>query len=412
MLKLFRYHLQDLKRLRTGPLSTHLDDFALLLEKRRYCEATAWRKLRLVARLSHWLATNQLQVARLSEHSIKSFLENPTKDRPHLSGDRSTITLLLRSLRENGIVPSSVPAAISSTQELVISQYKQFLLKERGLAADTVKCHLRVARRFLSHCFPDGKCHWGDLHMQNIHQFLLHDSSCRGSRSLPSRTCGLRSFLGFLFQQKHISTNLASTVPKVAGWRSPELPRYLGTAQVEKVLQSCDRRRKVGKRDYAILLLLARLGLRAGEVIHLMLDDINWLTGEVCIRGKGYRTDRLPLVQDVGQALVEYLRKGRPACSSRQVFIQSLAPYEPIQSSHTISALVQRAEARAKLPLPHRGAHVLRHALATRMVRGGASLAQIGQVLRHQHSETTVIYAKVDLTALRALAQPWIGGAR
>jgi site-specific recombinase XerD len=182
--------------------------------------------------------------------------------------------------------------------------------------------------------------------------------------------------------------------------------------QVEKVLHHCDRRRKMGKRDHAILLLLARLGLRASEVMKLQLEDIDWGTGQLLIHGKGSRVDRLPLVRDVGQALADYLQKERPVCSSRQVFIQSHAPYGPISCAHSIGDVVERALARAQLKPCHREAHLLRHSLATRMIRTGASLAQIGQVLRHQHSRSTELYAKVDLAALRALAQPWPRGAQ
>ena len=176
------------------------------------------------------------------------------------------------------------------------------------------------------------------------------------------------------------------------------------------VLGSCDRRRKVGKRDYAILLVMARLGLRASEVIHLTLDDINWRAGELLVRGKGTRVDRLPLVQDVGQALADYLQGGRPDCSSRNVFIQCRAPFEGFARPSSISGLVCAALTRAHLSPPYKGAHVLRHSLATGMLRNGASLAQIGQVLRHQLPQTTEIYAKVDFKALRALALPWPGG--
>jgi integrase/recombinase XerD len=180
--------------------------------------------------------------------------------------------------------------------------------------------------------------------------------------------------------------------------------------EVEKVLLSCDRRRKVGKRDYAILLLLARLGLRAGEVVRLTLDDLDWHSGELLVRGKGARVDRLPLLRDVGQALADYLQKGRPECSSRRVFIQCKAPYEGFAKAGSVSCLVRAALERAQLCPQNRGAHLLRHSLATGMLRNGASLAQIGQVLRHQLPQTTEIYAKVDLDALRKLALPWLGG--
>jgi site-specific recombinase XerD len=225
-------------------------------------------------------------------------------------------------------------------------------------------------------------------------------------------TVVMRSFLGYLFQTGRTRTNLAMAVPTVAGWRLSELPRYLEVAQVEKLLRSCDRRRKIGKRNYAVLLLLARLGLRAGEVSTLTLNDINWDAGELRIRGKGDRVDRLPLPKDVGQAIADYLQKGRPRCSSRRVFIQSKAPYAGFASQpNAICGIVRSTLARAHIQTRNRGAHLLRHSLATRMLGNGGSLAEIGRVLRHQQIQTTEIYAKVDLNALRAMTHPWIGGA-
>ncbi|MCX6926147.1 MAG: site-specific integrase [Verrucomicrobia bacterium] len=202
-------------------------------------------------------------------------------------------------------------------------------------------------------------------------------------------------------------------VPTVAGWRLSELPHYLEPAEVEKVLDVCDRRRKVGKRNYAILLLLARLGLRAGEVVSLGLDDLDWNAGELRIRGKGARVDKLPLLEDVGEAIADYLWKARPCCSSRRVFVHIKAPYEGFgRPPNGICCIVRRALKSAKLNPAHKGAHILRHSLATRMLRKGASLLEIGRVLRHKTIQTTEIYAKVNLNALRALAQPWPGGAQ
>jgi site-specific recombinase XerD len=182
--------------------------------------------------------------------------------------------------------------------------------------------------------------------------------------------------------------------------------------QVRRLAQSCDRNSPCGRRDFAALLLLARLGLRAGELVHLALEDIDWSSGTVLIRGKSSREDRLPLPPDVGRALVCYLKNGRPRCSSRRVFIRMKAPHVGFSSSVAICNIVRRALIRIGLEPEHKGAHLLRHSLAVQMLRGGASLTQIGQILRHQQPQTTEIYAKVDLTALRAVAQPWPGGAR
>ncbi len=273
--------------------------------------------------------------------------------------------------------------------------------------------YLSVARRFLWHQFPGGKIRLKELCAKDVTNFVLQDSSIRGRRSTQLMTAVLRSFLNYIFQKGRTPINLAAAIPAAAGGRLSELPRYLEAAQVEKLLRGCDRRQKVGRRDYAILLLLARLGLRAGEVAGLELDDIDWFAGELRVRGKGNRVDRMPLLQDVGKAVADYLERGRPSCSTRRVFVRFAAPYAGFSSPpNAVSGIVRRALARAGLNPRHRGAHLLRHALATNLLRCGASLTQIGQVLRHQQSQTTEIYAKVDLNALRALTQPWPGGVQ
>jgi site-specific recombinase XerD len=296
--------------------------------------------------------------------------------------------------------------------EAIIQDYRHYLLSERSLGLATVDGYTAIIRRFLSGRFPGGEFEPQKLKAADIIHFVQQATTTMGRRACQHTTTALRSLLRFLLMRGQLETNLANAVPKVAGWRLSELPRYLEPAQVEIILKVCDRRTGVGKRNYAILLLLARLGLRAGEVIKLKLDDINWSAGEVCIRGKGARIDRLPLLQDVGAAIADYLQRARPRCSSRCVFVHARAPYEGFASPpNGISCLVRRALKRAELNPPHKGAHILRHSLATRMLNNGASLSQIGQVLRHKNIQTTEIYAKVDLIALRKLAQPWPGGA-
>jgi site-specific recombinase XerD len=314
-------------------------------------------------------------------------------------------------LRQSNAIPARSTPIPRDDLGLIEREYEDFLLRERGLMPASLKVYLPVARRFLTHRFPAGKIRPKALRASDVMDFVLHDSSHRGGQCAHLTTAALRSFLGFLLQQGRVQTNLVAAVPTVARPRLAVLPRFLEAAQVERVLRSCDQRKKIGKRNHAILLLLARLGLRGGEVVALTLDDINWRAAELQIHGKGARVDRLPLPQDVGQALAVYLQKARPASSSRRVFLQSQAPYEPLAGPGCISNVVRAALERAQIRSAHRGAHLFRHSLATTLLRNGASLAQIGQVLRHQHPQTTEIYAKVDLKALRALAMPWPGGA-
>jgi site-specific recombinase XerD len=206
-----------------------------------------------------------------------------------------------------------------------------------------------------------------------------------------------------------LTTDLSSAVPAVANWRLSEVPKFIAPRQVEQLLHSCNLGHSTEQRDYTVLLLLARLGLRAGEVVHLCLEDIDWHTGLLHVRGKGGRADTLPLPVDVGEALAIYLRNGRPRCRTRRVFVRARAPYTGFASSVAIDSILRRALRRAGLEPPRKGAHLLRHSLATEMLRNGASMAEIGQLLRHHLPQTTEIYAKVDSRALGALAQPWPG---
>jgi site-specific recombinase XerD len=222
----------------------------------------------------------------------------------------------------------------------------------------------------------------------------------------------LRAFLKYLLQRGKIAIDLSASVPKLAYWSLAKLPAHLHADQVTQILESCDRTTVQGRRDFAILLLLARLGLRAGEVAALRLDDVNWEQGSLTIRGKGNRWARMPLPRDVGEAIVDYLANGRSACADRRIFLRAHAPQRGFRGATPISIVASKALARARIDHSRGGAHIFRHSLATEMLRQGSSLAEIGDVLRHQHPDTTRIYAKVDLSALRELAMPWPGGAR
>ena len=198
-------------------------------------------------------------------------------------------------------------------------------------------------------------------------------------------------------------------MPTAPGWRKTQPPKWISPDEIERVLASCDRHSAIGQRDYAILLLLARLGLRAGEVLSLELDDIRWETAEITVCGKGRQRKRFPLPEDVGRAIATYLKLARPQCDSRRVFLRAKAPYRGLGHASTLDTIVTHALARAGLDPPLKGAHLFRHSLATRMLRNGATLTEIGQILHHASPDTTSIYAKVDIAGLRALAQPWPG---
>ena len=412
MIEFFRAELKDIPPLSWGPLEPHLASFATLLAQQRYCRTIARRKLRLVAHLNRWLSKKRIPLAQVDEAQITTFLEARRKTQRPAIGDSRTLSVLLHHLRTTGVTPVRRPRTACSCFDQIVQDYEHFLIEQRCLAAGSVSIYVSVVKRFLKHRFPDGRIRLRELRADDLAGFVQSASSDYGLRSLQSAMSSLRSFLRFLLQCGRITIPLANAVPTVAARHLSELPKYLEPAQVEKILKSCDRRRNIGRRDYAILLLLARLGLRAGEVAHLCLEDIDWQAGELCVHGKRARLDRLPLPQDVGQAIANYLKTRHSSRSSRRVFLCVNAPYEGLANSQAVGAIVKRALNRARLSPPHRGAHLLRHSLATSMLRRGATMVQIGQVLRHQQIQTTEIYAKVDVNALRALAQPWPGGVR
>ncbi len=285
--------------------------------------------------------------------------------------------------------------------------YEGYLIRERGLAAKTRARYLWTVRRFLG----QNSEHPVDLSAMGAEQisgFMMGETRSSGTKALQVTATALRSFLRFLFRQGLIATDLAGAVPAARSWKQTTLPRYLPSGQVEQLLESCDRTTSIGRRDHAILLLLARLGLRATEVVALTLDDIDWRAGEILVRGKGYIHDRLPLPNDVGEALAAYLDQDRRG-KTRRLFIRSKGPQDGFRDGQAVNEVLKRALKRVGLQTPAKwvGSHLLRHSLATSMLRHGASLREIGAVLRHRSANTTVIYAKVDIEGLRSIALPW-----
>lgn len=396
---------------RSGPLGPHLDGFARQLVHKGYTRYSGQGVIRIVVQLNEWLSAKGITLQELDEHQICAFRAYRKQRLRSHHGERGTCQLLLRTLREAHLIAEAYDQALNNPIELLVRSYARHLVDERALSQITIGHRLPVVREFLSHRFQPKRLRVECLRPGDVSRFVLRTMQERGRDHAQLVTATLRSFLDFLYQEGRLAMPLRAAVPKVASWRHLDLPGFLEPEQVERLLRRCDRSSVLGQRDYAILLLLARLGLRAHEVRHLMLDDIKWASGEVLIRGKGSREDRLPLPPDVGRAVAAYLKKGRPRCSCRRVFVRLPAPHEGL-TGPTIAAVVERALRRARVSSTHKGAHLLRHSLATRMLRGGASLTQIGQILRHQRTDTTEIYARVDQKTLRALAQPWPGGVR
>jgi len=399
-----------LRRLPAGPLGSHIDIFVSVLYGRGYTKLTVKQKIPIISELSQWLHKQHLGIEGLNEFWINKFIRHREKRNRLGRGNRSTLKQFKNFLREEGILPASVPEIEDSPLQRIENTFALYLEQERGLSQDTLDNYLPIVRRFLMERFHNRKIFLDKLRSQDISGFILHYAHTMSPGRAQLTVSALRSFLRFLYKRGEIATDLAAAVPTVAKWRFSGIPKFLQQEQVERLLQSCDQNTAAGQRDYAILLLLSRLGLRAGEVMHMDLDDIHWESGELIVRGKSSREERLPLPHDVGQAIAAYLRHSRPHCSSRRVFIRLFAPHQGFSSSVAVCDVVRRSLARAGLNLDFKGAHLLRHTLATNMLRGGATFTEIGEILRHQHPSTTEIYAKVDIEALRSIAQPWPGG--
>jgi site-specific recombinase XerD len=313
-------------------------------------------------------------------------------------------------LREKGIVQDPISTTIHTPLQQIEDDFKRYLVQERGLSRAAQVNYLPFILKFLHEHLGRGPLRFTRLCAKDVIGFVQRHAPHLGPKRAGLMGTALRTFLRYLQLRGDIAIDLAACVPTVANWRLSTLPKFLHPHQVQCVLDQCDRQTPQGQRDYAILLLLARLGVRACEVIALTLDDINWNAAEITIEGKGPRRAKLPLPHDVGEALALYLKEGRPPCNSRRVFIRSRAPLQGFANSIAISTLVARALKKAGVESPCTGAHLFRHTLATQMLQQGASLEEISQLLRHQSFNTTTLYAKVDLTALRPLAQPWPGG--
>ncbi len=395
------------QRLRSCAFGAHLDAFSAHLEDLGYSQATIRTKLWIVGYLAHWMSARRVVVAHLDEQRIVECLAARRRCDRKCRGFRRTMLQLLERLRSAGDVPTPEPVRDESPEAVLLERYERYLRHERALAKWTVVGYRPFVRAFIAEHFKVGAASFADLGTGNVQDFLL----ARVARMAPKRGLlmgtALRSFLRFLFLRAETEVDLALAVPTVRQWRLSSVPRYLPAEDVERLLKACDTSTATGRRNHAILLLLARLGLRASEVVTLVLGDLRWRDGEIIVRGKGKAYDRLPLLPDVGAALARYLEKDRPTSKSRRVFLCSRAPYGGFSHPSTVSTIVSRTLARAGLEPPTRGAHLLRHSLATTMVRRGASLAEIGQVLRHRSPNTTEIYAKLDFAALRDVALPW-----
>jgi site-specific recombinase XerD len=402
----FRYEAIR-RRLRVGPLSGYLDAFARQLSEYGYAIDTGQRQLRAISHLSQWMGRRGLHAHDLSEPVLKRFLADRRRQGRLWNTDPRALSWFLEHLRQTSVVGPTPPLPVDGMRGALENDFEHYLLQERGLAAATIGNYLRVARMFLMTHFSEEMVDPQRLRSPDVIRFVHRIAQSQPPRSAKFAITGLRAFLRFLYVRGRTDIDLTPSVPTVPHWKVTAIPRSLKEHEIESLLRGCDRTTEVGKRDYAVLCLLARLGLRAGEVAAMTLDDIDWRAGELTVRGKGGTRERLPLPAEVGQAVAAYLREARPPCATRHLLVTARAPFHEFAGPTTVCRIVEQALKRAGLNPSQRGAHLLRHSLATALLRRGASLQEIGDVLRHAHPATTQIYAKVDVAALQALAQPW-----
>jgi integrase/recombinase XerD len=396
-----------LERMRTSCVGPYLDDLVDTMAGAGYGALTIREHLRSVVQLAWWAQRRKIALASWDDGILKGF-------RKHLAGREPAkrkraimhAAQFLAFLRTRGVIAPAKPRPVPRCFE-ILELFAEWMRRHRGAAPRTLCRYQRVLVPFVAELGEDPAAY----DVASIRAFVLAELGRRGRGETRSAVTAIRSFLRFLVAEGRVPPGIEQCVPTVPQWRLSSLPRYLEAPDVERVIGSCDLTTRHGLRDHAVLLLLSRLGLRAGDIVAMALDDIDWKRGTLRVRGKSHREAVLPLPQEVGDALLAYLERGRPKSDSERVFLTVNAPTRPFASSASVADIVRFALVRADIGNPpSRGAHLLRHSAATAMLRAGASLETIATVLRHQSPDTTAHYAKVDIVMLQQIAQPWPAG--
>jgi integrase/recombinase XerD len=399
-----------LARVPKGPLAAYLDSFACRLVQRGFRQQHLGPQIRVAANFSRWLQARRVAALDVTDEHVRHFLQRRGMRSTVKQGGRATLQRLVEFLRQDGVIRRQSEHIELGPVQQVVEQFARYLLEEKELSDKTRVQYCPFIESFLSERFGSQRIDLAALCAADVIRFVR----CQAQRLSPPRakaaTIALRSFLRYARYRGEIQADLVAAVPTVPNWAMTGIPRAIAAHHVRAALTHCQRDTPMGSRDFAILLLLARLGLRSGEVVSLTLDSIDWEHGSIVVAGKGSHATRLPLPVEVGEAIAHYLQHGRRPCISRALFLRTNAPIGSLGSQTTIGTIVNAALTRAGVETPHRGAHQFRHALATDMLRQGATLSEIGSLLRHRHAKTTAIYAKVDFAALRPLSLPWPGG--
>ena len=396
-----------------GALGSHVDEFTLRLSSLAYTRLTVADYEASARHFAQWLQLAGIAVGRIDDAVVRRFARHrcrcPGARRcDHISAKYvNRVRRFVDFLVEQGAAAPLAPARPAATDSQVL-EFQDWLRRHRGISDRTIDRHGRMLMRLLPALGTDTKAYNAAL----VRRAVLTEAERATPAHVKTMTQALRGFLRFLAANGMTTPCLEQAVPTIPQWRLSALPRYIGVHEIERLIASCDLSAPHGVRDRAILLLLARLGLRAGDILTMRLGDIEWEQATLRVRGKARREIRLPLPQDAGDALLAYLERARPLAACDQVFLRSSAPYRPFSGSSVVSGIVRLALTRAGIEsAPSKGANLLRHSAATAMLRGGATLDMVGTVLRHRSPDTTAHYAKVDITALQQIAQPWPGDA-
>ena len=406
-----------LVHLAAGPLASHLDEFVASLTDQQYVPAVVYVKALHALAFDRWLAKRRVTLGDLGESHIERFQRRRRRGHQAICAEtrrreRYDLSEVLQFLHARRVCE---PAEIDPVPaQVFVVGFKQHLRDHQGLTLATIETYGRFASQFLHERFGTGEVNLRLLRPHAPIEFVQGRAKRMRPPALKCVVSAMRSLLRYAQYRGEVAPELVAAVPAVATWTTtPPLPRAISAEHAQRAIDSCDLQSSIGLRDRAVLLLLARLGLRAHEIIALRLEDCDWGTGGLRMRSKGGRECLLPMPADVGEAIAAYLERGRPASADRHLFLRSMAPIRGfLPGSDGIGSIVRYALRRAKVDAPHTGSHQFRHALAVRMLERGASLAEIGEVLRHRSPQSTSIYARVDMGALRSLALPWPGGAR
>ncbi len=395
---------------RNGPLGKYGDRLAQELIAAGYCRADLRRRFGVVSDFNRWLQRKGLKLSELSPSNIEAFCRYRKRKISdfYRTGDHATLQRLLSILRNDKVIPEiQVKPRWRIEIRRCVAAFQAHLEHEKGFSAGAVRRYLNCICQFLQERFGKGVVCLLKLSAADISAYLRKRGRIWSPKHLQLVASVLRAFLRFAFINGDTQQDLSGCIPAIPSWRGKHLPEFLDQREVLNLLRSCDRKTRSGIRTYALILLMVRLGLRASEVLYLSLDDVDWRAGTITISGKGLKEATLPLPEDVGRALIAYIKRARPRVCCRRLFLTARAPHGALANASCVSCIVHRALIKAQLNPGRKGAHLLRYTAATECLRQGATLPEVGELLRHRSIDTTVIYTKVDLNRLRTLSLPW-----